>query len=91
MTSTATIYYQGGAMFVGPQTKTQLRKLIKERPATVHLYDTTAPVLGGAKWEGPADELPTGVVFNVVGPDPFTKRDWYASVYKGKRGQLIIK
>lgn len=79
-------YVQGGASFAGTQTKTTLKKLLKESPNSVTLYGTS-PM--GPQFSGPASELPDGTCFNVVGPDPYTKRDWYASVYKGRNGQLV--
>jgi hypothetical protein len=94
MSATNTVYYQGGAEWFGDRTgktKAELKRQIKADPTQVYLTDTTAPVLGGPKWEGRASDLPEGVVFNVVGPDPFTKRDWYASVYRNKNGGLTVK
>lgn len=91
MTKTTPTYYQGGADFSGKRTKSNLKRAIKEEPQNVYLYDTTAPILGGPKWTGMASELPEGVIFNVVGPDPFTDRSWYASVYRGKDGVVRVK
>jgi len=93
VSTTNTTYYQGGAEFVySPRkTKAALMRAIKEDPTRVYLTDTTAPVLGDTKWQGRASDLPDGVVFNVVGPDPFTKRDWYASVYRNKTGGITVK
>ena len=80
-------FVQGGADFTVPsgarKTKSLLKKLLKEDPSQVYLYDTSA---FGSKFSGSADSLPEGTTFNVVGPDPYTKRDWYASVEKTPRG-----
>jgi hypothetical protein len=87
--------YQGGADFPLPKkgraTKTALKHFIKEEPHNVFLYDTTDTALGGPKWEGMAIDLPKGVVFNVVGPDPFADRSWCASIYRNKKGGLAVK
>jgi len=91
MSTIQTTYYQGGAEFSGKRTKAQLKRVIAEDPAAVYLYDTTAPILGGPKWEGTADTLPADTTFNVVGPDPFTDRSWYASVYRGRDGVVRVK
>ena len=84
----STVHIQGGADFphngspnLKRKTKSALKKAIAEDPTSVHLYDTTAPMFKSApKFTGAANELPEDVTFNVVGPDPYTKRDWYATV-----------
>ena len=70
---------QGGAD--GPfgatiKTKKALKELCANHPDVVRLYTTSA--FGG--FHGKADELPANITFNVVGPDPYTARKWYASV-----------
>jgi hypothetical protein len=81
---------QGGAMFrVDPgkkPTKAALKRLLKESPKSVRLYGTSNM---GPQFNGTADELPDGTDFIVVGPDPYSKRDWYANVHKGRNGQLV--
>jgi hypothetical protein len=83
-------YVQGGANFPvnGRKTKAALKKAVMGNPATVYLYDTSA---FGSKFSGPPTNLPMGMCFNVVGPDPYSARDWYASVYKGAKGALVVK
>jgi hypothetical protein len=83
-------YVQGGAEFPltnGSKNKTKkaLKDAIKADPSKVYMYDTSA---FGSKFSGPANALPEGVCFNVVGPDPYSRRDWYASVYKGRNGMV---
>lgn len=79
-------HVQGGAEFQGPKkTKTALKKAIKDEPDQVYLYCTS--FTGG--WCGLASDLPEGTQFNVVGPDPHTKRDWYANVTKSD-GKLRV-
>jgi hypothetical protein len=81
-------YVQGGAQFRGKQTKAGLREAVKTTPSNVYLYDTSA---FGSKFSGSATELPKSICFNVVGPDPYSRRDWYASVYMGRGGKLVVK
>lgn len=90
MSKTETTYVQGGADFrvKGRKTKTALKEAIKADSSKVYLYDTSA---FGSKFSSPASDLPEGVVFNVVGPDPFTRRDWYASVYRNTKGVVAVK
>ena len=79
-------YVQGGAKFSG-NSKKSLKEAIKENPSRVFLYDTSA---FGSKFSGCATELPEGMKFNVVGPDPYTRRDWFATIYKGRGGRLVV-
>jgi hypothetical protein len=44
----------------------------------------------GPQFSGTADQLPEDAEFNVVGPDPYTRRDWYATVKWGVRGTLTV-
>lgn len=71
-------FQQGGADFRAPkQTKTALKTALKNNPREVMLYSTSMFSPG---YSGPADQLPEGMTFTVVGPDPHNKRDWYANV-----------
>lgn len=87
-----TVHEQGGADFeyIGKRkSKSAFKAAIKDSPANVYLFSTTA-VPGAEKWSGTADKLPDGMEFNVVGPDPYTRRDWYATVTKTARGKLKV-
>jgi hypothetical protein len=85
------IYAQGGADFTNKKpTKAALKLAIKEAPHTVYLYDTAA-MKEWQKFSGYADQLPEDITFNVVGPDPFTDRSWYASIYRNAKGGLTVK
>lgn len=81
-------YVQGGARFTGKQTKTGLKDAIKYRPHEVTLYGTSDM---GPQFSNRADALPEGTCFNVVGPNPYSRRDWYASVYRGRGGKLVVR
>ena len=81
-----TTYIQGGARYEGVKTKTRLKELLKTDPSSVVLYATSSM---GPQFSDTADKLPQDVEFNVVGPDPYTKRDWYATVKYGTRGALV--
>lgn len=82
------IFVQGGADFKGPKTKKQLKEVVKLDPSLVMLYDTSA---FGSDFNDTADKLPKNMTFNVVGPDPYKARNWYASVYRGRNGELVVK
>jgi hypothetical protein len=83
-------YVQGGASFrpgAGKKrTKGALKIAIKENPEQVLLYDTSA---FSSKFNGPANSLPKDYCFNVVGPDPYNDRSWYASVKWGRNGLTV--
>lgn len=69
---------QGGADFPSAKkTKGELKKQLAESPELVGLYCTSNM---GPQFSGMANELPEDAQFLVVGPDPFTKRNWYATV-----------
>jgi hypothetical protein len=80
-------YCQGGAVFSGNQTKKRLKEAVREDPMRVQLYGTSSM---GSQFNGAASELPVGMTFNVVGPDPYTKRTWYASVKHGPGGKVVV-
>jgi hypothetical protein len=89
MPTSSKTYIQGGVEFMGgKKTKGRLKELIGLNPASVYLYDTSA---SGSKFNGTVDKLPVGIVFNVIGPDPYSKRDWYASIERDRFGTIRVK
>jgi hypothetical protein len=76
---------RGGSKF---QTKKSLKELVQSEPTAVMLYSTG---LGGPQFNGNATRLEAGQEFLVVGPDPYTKRNWYATIYRKKSGALAVK
>jgi|1185.fasta_scaffold664281_2 hypothetical protein len=78
-------FIQGGANFPheGKATKTALKAALKANPTGVTLYATSDM---GPQFNGPASSLPEGTTFNVVGPNPYRDRSWYASVKRGRNG-----
>lgn len=86
------IHAEGGASLVEGngdiKTKAKLRGFIKEQPESIWLYSTSQVT---NQWSGRANELPPNIEFLVVGPNPYQKRDWYATVYRGRGGVLRVK
>lgn len=81
-------FEQGGAEhYAEKKTKAALKEEIKKNPSKVYLYSTLA--FPDDRWSGYAHELPEGVEFNVVGPDPFKARNWYATVKRNAKGEVI--
>lgn len=62
------------------KTKTALKAALSQDPESV-LFDGTSP-MGPQDFGRPAtvSKLERGVTLVVVGPDPHTKRTWYAKV-----------
>lgn len=75
-------YVNVGAKVNGerPRTKKALKEAMAAHPETV-LFDRTAAFEGRGPIRG--DELPEDTL-QVVGPDPYTNRKWYASIKNGK-------
>lgn len=66
---------------VRPKTKKALREALKADPRSV-VFDNTSdmgPQLVGIN----GANVPVEYTLQVVGPDPYTKRNWYASVKNG--------
>lgn len=60
-----------------PKTKKALALMVATIPHDVKLEATS--ILGN-EYAGPITEAPAGR-FDVVGPDPYTSRKWYANIY----------
>lgn len=82
---------QGGAHLLPqvrrPLTKRALREALAGDASAVRLVTTSA--FGG--FAGRATELPPDLSFVVVGPDPYRKRSWYASVQRKADGSITCK
>jgi hypothetical protein len=73
-------YVNCGAYVDGkrPATKAALRKALAENPASVE-FDGTSE-MGPQYYDLSGVNVPEGVSLTVVGPDPYRKRNWYATV-----------
>jgi hypothetical protein len=82
-------HIHGGADFhcVGKRTKKELKERIEADASQVYLYTTSSM---GPQFSGKASDLPEDTEFNVVGPDAYAKRDWYATIKYGVKGKLIV-
>lgn len=77
-------YVNVGAYVNGtrPKTKKALREALKADPSTV-VFDCT--VMGRESDRFTAQHtVASGDVLQVVGPDPYRSRVWYASIRNGK-------
>jgi hypothetical protein len=65
-----------------PKSKKALREAVIDAPGTVSIEATA---FTGTEYDGPVEDMPEGKVY-IAGPDPYTKRNWYAMVTrKGDR------
>jgi hypothetical protein len=71
----------------GATTKKALREAVAANPESVMLYGTS-PL--GPQFEGEtAADCPEGVKLAVVGPDPYTRRNWYATI-ENRGGKIVV-
>lgn len=73
-------YLNCGAKVNGerPKTKKALREALQNAPETV-TFDSTS------EWnEWTSNYHRSDITFSIVGPDPYTKRNWYANYCNGK-------
>lgn len=57
-------------------TKKALKTALSQDPGSV-VFDATSPF---APWHGSVDMLTEGTTLSVIGPDPYNRRVWYASI-----------
>ena len=73
------------------KTKTALKRALKEAPETVR-FDVTAAVGEHAgKPDIVGNEIPADAKLSVCGPDPYTARNWWASVSIGQKGNIRVE
>lgn len=68
-------------------TKKALRDALKATPADV-AFDGTSFM--GPQFSGRGTEIPEGFTLQVCGPDPYSKRSWYASVTRTAAGIIRV-
>jgi hypothetical protein len=88
-------YVNGGVRWVDSpapiRTKKALREAVKIDPSEVTFYPTAAEWFGPeTRWEGRLSEVPVGVSLSICGPDPYTRRSWYAQVSRSKGGKVAV-
>jgi hypothetical protein len=76
----------------GATTKKALKEAVKLDPSTVTFYGTSllGPQLPSVSFSAARlSEMPEGTKLAVVGPDPYNRRDWYATVEIGRNGVTV--
>lgn len=82
-----------GALVNGrrPATKAELKRALASDPASV-VFDSTAMMGPHAGEDLTVETLKAepATTFSVVGPDPYTRRNWYASVKANGSGKVVV-
>lgn len=69
-------------------SKRMLTTLVRHNPERLS-FDPTSQYDGQGVWT--TDDIGKGVSLDVVGPDPFTSRKWYASVSRDAKGKIAVR
>jgi hypothetical protein len=82
-------YINCGARINGERARTKkaLREALTTDPSSV-VFDPTSMFDSQAEIAG--DAIPAGTTLSVVGPDPYARRNWYASV-SSSNGKVSVK
>ena len=70
-----------------PASKKAVREAIAADPSSVRLEATS---LFGNEYDGPVSDMPEGEVIYIVGPDPYTARNFYGQV-KRTGSKITVK
>jgi len=62
-----------------PKSKKEVVAAVKENPSSVSLEATS---LFGNDYDGPITEMPENKMVFVVGPDPYTARNFYLNIVR---------
>ena len=70
-----------------PKSKKEVVAAVKANPETVSLEATS---LFGNEYDGPITEMPIGKLATVVGPDPYTARNFYLNITRKEDGTFKV-
>ncbi len=71
-------------------SKAALKRALASDPSTVTFDRTAAVGVDAGKPDIKGNALPEGDKLTVVGPDPYTNRRWYATVYVSSTGKITV-
>ena len=69
-----------------PKSKKQIKETVAQEPSTVKLEATS---VFGNEYDGPVSDAPSGK-YTFVGPDPYTKRNFYGTITVKPGGTIIV-
>ena len=70
-----------------PKSKKEVIAAVKANPKTVSLEATS---LFGSEYNGPITEMPVNKMVFVVGPDPYTARNFYLNITRKEDGTFKV-
>lgn len=70
-----------------PKSKKQVREEAQKNPEFVVIEATS---VFGNEYDGPASDMPEGQTIYFVGPDPYTKRNFYGQITR-KGDKVVVK
>jgi hypothetical protein len=70
-----------------PKTKKEVLAAVKASPESVSLEATS---LFGNEYDGPITEMPVNKMVFVVGPDPYTARNFYLNITRKEDGTFKV-
>jgi len=70
-----------------PRSKKQVREVAAEHPERVLIEATS---MFGNEYDGTADLMPEGQTVYFVGPDPYSKRNFYGQISRAG-GKVVVK
>lgn len=74
--------------FNRPASKKAIREAATADPSRVQIEATS---VFGNDYDGSAADLPVGKKVLFVGPDPYTKRNFYGSIERASDGRVTVK
>jgi hypothetical protein len=71
-----------------PKSKAEIKRALAADPSSVRVEATS---MFGNEYDGPASELPATIKpILFVGPDPYSKRNYYGKLQYGANGKLTV-
>jgi hypothetical protein len=72
-----------------PTSKKQVKEALAADPSSVRIEATSA---FGNEYDGLASELPATAKLPImfVGPDPYTRRNFYGQIKRNRAGDLVV-
>lgn len=77
------IWLDGGR----PKSKKQIKEAVEQNPSSVRVEATS---LFGNEFDGSVLDIPENKVIYFVGPDPYTKRNFYGQIVRSG-GRIMVK
>jgi hypothetical protein len=70
-----------------PRSKKAVKEAVADDPSMVQVEATS---MFGDEYDGTLDKAPAGTTIYFVGPDPYTRRNFYGAIEVGEDGALKV-